>query len=58
MKASEVYFNCEFHSVYIKPLENDMMEIRVYTYDGKTGRCVIKRNKDGSLEVIEDEDLS
>jgi len=57
MKASEAYFKGEFHTVNMKPLDNDLLEITVLTWDGKIGKCVIKRNPDGSLEVIEDEDI-
>jgi len=58
MKASEAYFKGKFHTVSMKPLENSLMEVQVFTWDGKKGRCVIKRNQDGSLEVVDDEDLS
>ena len=57
MKASEAYFKCEFHTVNIRAIDDTTTEVIVYTWDGKKGRCVIKRNPDGSLEVIEDEDL-
>jgi len=58
MKASEAYFKGEFHTINIKPLDETTTEIVVYTWDGKKGRCVIKRNSDGSLEIIEDEEVS
>jgi len=57
VKASEAYFNGNFKVVNVRPLEGGEFEIIVITYDGKKGRCVIKRNPDESLEVIEDEDI-
>jgi len=57
VKASEAYFKGEFHTVNMKPLDTDLIEIHVLTWDGKVGRCIVRRNKDGSLEVIEDEDI-